>query len=587
MRKKLIPIRGMHCRSCEILVEEELKKLPSVYFTGVSYKKGVAEIHSHEEVSNDAIHKAIAEAGYSVGVNEKKSWISKDSKQYEDLFSAFIILVALYLILRIFGLTDIKFNFGEPSSLLIVLLIGLTAGVSTCMALVGGLIVGISARHAEKHPEATATQKFRPHIFFNIGRITSYTILGGFIGLVGKAFQFSGPSLGFITLVVALVMLIMGLQLIEIFPKISGFSISLPSSISKFFGIKKHHNKEYSHTNSVLTGALTFFLPCGFTQAMQIYAMSTGSFITGALIMGVFALGTAPGLLGIGGLTSIVKGSFSKKFFKFVGLVVISLAIFNLSNAFNLIGVKISWPQFQTQQKNENQTISDPNVVTEDGKQVVKMKEGGAGYSPNIFTIKRGIPVKWIINATNIYSCASSLVSRELKISTTLKSGENVIEFTPNTTGEISFSCSMGMYRGKFIVVDSETSSVQSAQTANLTDNKKNTKDTVAATTSELPQPIVKNSGDIQVLKTTFVDNVKDINPSEFKVKVGKPVELTVDVQETSYGCMSSIMIPGLVDYPQALEKGQPIKMSFTPKEKGSYYITCAMGVPRGEIIVE
>ena len=41
---------------------------------------------------------------------------------------------------------------------------------------------------------------------------------------------------------------------------------------------------------------------------MQLYAMSTGSPITGALTMGVFALGTAPGLLGVG-LTSIVKGS--------------------------------------------------------------------------------------------------------------------------------------------------------------------------------------------------------------------------------------------------------------------------------------
>ncbi|NCP77121.1 sulfite exporter TauE/SafE family protein [bacterium] len=42
------------------------------------------------------------------------------------------------------------------------------------------------------------------------------------------------------------------------------------------------------------SGALTFFLPCGFTLAMQAYAITTGSFITGALTMMAFALGTAP-----------------------------------------------------------------------------------------------------------------------------------------------------------------------------------------------------------------------------------------------------------------------------------------------------
>jgi sulfite exporter TauE/SafE/copper chaperone CopZ len=573
MRKKIIPIKGMHCRSCELLIEEELKKLPSVYFIGVSFKKGQAEIHSHNEVPNDLIYKAVAEAGYSVGKNEVKEWFTKDPKKYEELFSAFIILVAVYLILKMFGLTDIKPNFGEPSSLLVVLLIGLTAGISTCMALVGGLIVGISARHAEKHPEADAVQKFRPHIFFNLGRIGSYAVLGGLIGLIGKAFQFSGPSLGLITLVVALIMLLMGLQLIEIFPKLSGISISIPASISKFFGIKQHHQKEYSHSNSAMIGALTFFLPCGFTQAMQIYAMSTGSFITGALIMGVFALGTAPGLLGIGGLTSVVKGSFSKKFFKFVGLVVISLALFNLSNAFNLLDIKLSLPASQNQQ---NGIISsDPNVTIEDGKQVVRMTEDSFGYKPNSFVIKKGIPVKWIIDAKNIYSCASSLVSRDLKLSTTLKSGENVFEFTPSETGTISFSCSMGMYRGSFTVIDDSGSIPVENRGASPTPDP------------ETPKPVTQNSGDTQILKTTYISNTKDIYPNEFKVKVGKPVEFTIDVNENGSGCMSTIMIPGLVDQPQLLQKGQPIKMSFTPKNKGSYLITCAMGVPRGEIIAE
>src|SRR3989339_659409 len=133
MFKKTIPIKGMHCRSCEILVEEELKGLPSVYYTGVSYKKGVAEIHSHQSISDDLISKAVEASGYTIGKNDKKGWVSKEARQYKDLGVAFLVLALLYLVLRLFGLTDLKIDLGAPSSFFVVFLVGLTAGISTCM----------------------------------------------------------------------------------------------------------------------------------------------------------------------------------------------------------------------------------------------------------------------------------------------------------------------------------------------------------------------------------------------------------------------------------------------------------------------
>ena len=171
--------------------------------------------------------------------------------------------------------------------------------------------------------------------------------------------------------------------------------------------------------------------------------------------MGIFAIGTAPGLLGIGGLTSLIQGSFSKLFFKFVGLVVISLAVLNLINASNLL----DWHAISSKSDIYDIYVpsnpkTDPNVTLENGIQVVRMIENNRGYIPNSFTIKKDIPVKWIIDAQNVYSCASSIVSRDLKLSKTLESGENIINFTPQKTGTISFSCSMGMYRGVFTVAE-------------------------------------------------------------------------------------------------------------------------------------
>jgi sulfite exporter TauE/SafE len=275
-----------------------------------------------------------------------------------------------------------------------------------------------------------------------LGRVISYFVLGGLIGLLGKAFQLTGPMLGILTIAVGFVMLILGAQLTEMFPRLSSGSFTLPSSISKILGIKKHHEKEYSHSNSMLVGALTFFLPCGFTQAMQLYAMSTGNLWMGASIMGVFALGTAPGLLGIGGLTSVLKGAFAKKFFKFTGLVVIFLAIFNISNGWNLTGWKSI---FLSESSSKSVVKDDPNVKMEDGIQIVRMTQTAYGYKPNKFTIMKGIPVKWIIDSIDSNSCAASILMPKQNIRKSLKPGDNIIQFTAKETGELKFTCGMGM----------------------------------------------------------------------------------------------------------------------------------------------
>lgn len=449
MEKIVVPIKGMHCNSCVILIEDEIKKIPGVTKVNASYKKKRAEIYSKFQIATNRIEEALRSSGnYSIGEDEEKFWLSEDASVYKHLTISIILIAILYFIARATGFANINIA-SQSKSVWLALLVGLTAGFSSCMALVGGLVLGISSKFAEKHPNSTALQKFKPHVFFNIGRIASYFILGGMIGIIGKAFQLSGQSLGVITMFVAFIMLILGFQLTELFPKISKISITLPRFISRIFGSKSHEN-EYSHANSMVAGALTFFLPCGFTQAMQLFAMSTGSFISGALIMGLFAIGTAPGLLGVGGLTSIIKGKFSKAFFRFVGTALIFMAFFNLTNGWNLTGW--SFPAFSA---NSNQVSENSTSVTiENGFQIVKMTQSTFGYEPNNFVIKKGIPVKWVIDSTNIATCASSIYAPAIGVRQFLEEGENVITFTPKNSGAIKFSCSMGMYTGRFTVVE-------------------------------------------------------------------------------------------------------------------------------------
>lgn len=446
MNKKTYNIKGMHCRSCEILVEDNIiSKVEGVKKVDVNYRKGLVQVYYGQRTPSDGqIQGAIRNAGYSMGVNSKKPFLSKDSMVYIELLFAGGILLLIYFLLKIFGVFNLNYGFGGSPGLLVVILIGLTAGISTCMALVGGIVLGISARHADLHPEATLAQKFRPHLFFNAGRIFSYVLLGGLIGLVGSTFRFSSSALGALIIIVGITMFFLGLKLIEVFPRLDG-GLALPKRVSRFFGIN-HETKEYSHKGSFLSGAATFFLPCGFTQAMQLYAMSTGSFTQGSLIMGLFALGTMPGLLGIGGITSVVKGWFKGYFFKFAGLIVIILGLLNVSFGYNLTGITFGSLGIQNQGK-----ISG---TFEDGKQVIQITQSGSGYSPRNITVKTGVPVKLLVNATNLYVCTATFVIPKYNIVSSLKDGINEIEFTPTSAGPVKFSCSMGMYTGVINVIN-------------------------------------------------------------------------------------------------------------------------------------
>lgn len=446
IKKKIYYIQGMHCKSCELLIEENVLKVPGVQKAEVNHRRGVAEVYYLSgRPTQGEMEKAVRDAGYTLGrADQTRPLISRNPLDYIELFFATVILLLIFILLKIFGVFDLNYAFGSSPRLLIVGLIGLTAGISTCMALVGGIVLAISARHSESHPEATPAQKFRPHIFFNVGRIVSYVLLGGFVGLIGSSFRISNTLLGILIAVVGIVMFFLGLKLIEIFPRLSG-GFTLPKGLSRIFGISQE-KKEYSHKNAFVSGALTFFLPCGLTQAMQLYAMSTGSFIQGGLIMGIFALGTMPGLIGIGSITSFVKGWFARYFFKFAGLVVIALGILNISNGYNLTGITLA-------QNNGVPAKTQLDSRVKNGVQIVEMTQA-IGYSPNHLTIKKDIPVKWLVNSTNPYSCSSYLVVPGLGISKALQAGANVIEFMPTKVGTIKFTCGMGMYSGYFNVIN-------------------------------------------------------------------------------------------------------------------------------------
>lgn len=454
MKHHVIPIKGMHCRSCELLIEEELKALPGVEKAEVSHSKGRATIYFRGVFpGDDPIAEAIRKAGYEIGGKGGTAWFSRNSSSYFEAFAALTVVGVLYLIGKSQGIFSISLGSTDRlENLPFVFVVGLTAGISTCMAIVGGLVLAISARFSERHPQASTKKKFTPHLFFNLGRISGFAAFGGLLGLLGSTIQPSPFFIGIFMVLVAAVMTLIGLQLLELFPRLSAWKVTLPKGIAKFLGIQAHSRKEYSHGRAAFLGAITFFLPCGFTQAVQLFVISQGSAMFGALTMAVFALGTAPGLLGIGGLSSFAKGVFGRYFFKTAGITVIALGVFNFQNGLNLLDLGKSQAVAVAPQSRE--TAKESPAREKVAPQVIRMTQEADGYFPNNFTVKRGQRVAWVIDSRESYSCSVSLVAPKIGVRKILQPGENVIEFTPKTAGDIPFSCSMGMFRGTINVIE-------------------------------------------------------------------------------------------------------------------------------------
>ncbi len=440
-------IGGMTCASCELLLEKKLAAVPGIKHVDVDHKRGVARITAQADSlpSFERISSIIEKAGYSLIDKDAPSIsaLSADKRKWLEIGVALLIIFALYKLLQTFDLISLAPSTSGVLSLGGIFVIGLIAGTSSCLAVTGGLLIALAAKHNELHQAETPWQKFKPLLHFNLGRLLSYFVLGGLVGVLGQSITLSTRMSGYMSIAVALVMLYLALSILDIIPK-GSFPIRPPKKLSRWIA----NLSESDHPAAPFAlGAFTFFLPCGFTQSLQLAALASGSFLTGALTMFVFALGTLPSLLGISAISSTARGSFSRIFLRFSGALVLLLAVFNLNSGFALTGFNLSG----LLQGSPQTAGAAPAIVN--GAQEVSMSVTRSGYQPSNLTIRAGIPVRWKVDGTGSVGCTSIMTIPSLGVSQALSQGENIIEFTATNKGQLAFMCSMGMVRGSFTVI--------------------------------------------------------------------------------------------------------------------------------------
>lgn len=461
-------IRGLHCASCELIIEKRLKKIEGVIEAEASLSKETLKVETEKnyDISVDFLNGFFSGDGYAFSAepfqNQSKSKDNvcevKEGDGPNDKFMPFMVAALLimgFYILQRSGLTSL-ISVNSSSTLPVFFLFGLIAGVSSCAALVGGLVLSMSKQWL--------STKSEPHILFNIGRVAGYGLFGAMLGFVGNFFRLSPAFSAVLIIGVSMVMVLLGLQMLGI-KAVQKFQFRLPKVITRKVSDESNFKGRLA---PFFMGALTFFLPCGFTVTVQALALASGSPLQGALIMSLFALGTVPGLLaiGLGSTKMLANKNTAKSFSTVAGILVLAFSAFNVNAQMSVLGYSNLGDIIgsgTTQVLGTTTENSGSGLVPMVGsKQVIKMKASSSGYSPNRFRVRVKVPTRMEVTDTGTSGCTNAIISKLFTGQIDLTPGKtSTKEFTPAKVGVYKFSCWMGMVSGVIEVVD-DTGSVGS-----------------------------------------------------------------------------------------------------------------------------
>jgi uncharacterized protein len=439
-------VGGMHCVNCGFLVEQRLSQLPRVQGVSVDYPAGHATVTHSGDLDIADLQKAVVHDGYTLSVTDGTRVLAagtakNTARDYLEIAAAFAILAGVGLVLQQLDLLPRGISVSDTMSYGLAFVIGLVASVSSCVAVTGGLLVAVAAKYNAANTNLTDLERLKPHLYFNGGRLVSYAVLGGAIGALGSALTLSPATTGTLTLVASAVMIVLGLQMLGLLPSLGRFVPTMPKSMTRHIhGFANRDTKQAAF----LLGGLTFFLPCGFTQALQLYVLAKGDFLTGALTMLAFALGTLPALLSLSALSSFAKGAFQRHFLKFAGAAVVLLGFMNIQYGLVLTGSGMSGTPVDASAAQIVEAKDQATAALE--PQRISMRVVDFDYLPNRFTVKQGVPVQWWVDGSQAAGCGRVLVAPRLGIQKFLSnSSTTLITFTPDKPGEYAFNCGMGM----------------------------------------------------------------------------------------------------------------------------------------------
>ena len=473
MKHKKLYVGGMTCINCQTRIASALNDRSGITEISVSYETDTAEFsYDPSKISLEQIIEIIENHGYEASTQNT-------SKQKVILNTAreIAIIAVLFFLLQHFGilnrlvpdsLADSEMGYG------MLFVIGLITSVH-CIAMCGG--INLSQTLQKDTSTELSRIMFRNTLEYNVGRVVSYTAIGGVLGGIGalagigSSLQTSTFFQGMLKLFAGIIMVVMGINMLGIFPGLRKLTIHIPN-----FNKNTKQKSGRKPRTPFFIGLCNGLMPCGPLQSMQVVALASGNPMAGALSMFCFSLGTVPLMLGFGSAVSMLGKRFTRQVLKVGAILVVVMGLSMMVQGGNLSGLNgkvtgtlmaentdadttTSEATVNPDQTIETTTAADTTTASEDAsantdemQYVTSTLQPGRSY-PDI-TVKAGEPVKWTVDVPDgsVNGCNYMIIQQDLGIQYAFDEGENVIEFTPEKAGTYTYTCWMGMITGKIYV---------------------------------------------------------------------------------------------------------------------------------------
>lgn len=214
-------------------------------------------------------------------------------------------------------------HLSDEFSFFLLLTTGLLTGLSHCIGMCGPLVGAFALRRRAERQELST-----PLLLFQIGRISTYVLLGLVLGWLGSLVE-GGISLqgwqAGLSVILGGVMVLLGLSLMGFLPALRWpAALALVHTVSgwlKYWLASPHPAAPFA------LGVVNGLLPCGAVYAMGVLAATSGSPLKGASIMLIFGLGTLPAMLGIGFSAVWLSLRWRTGFYRVAALLVVIVGL--------------------------------------------------------------------------------------------------------------------------------------------------------------------------------------------------------------------------------------------------------------------
>jgi len=195
-------------------------------------------------------------------------------------------------------------------------------GSGHCIGMCGGFVAVYSQN---------ARTRFAPHLFYNLGRLCTYLVLGTLAALVGQGIDAVSGVARLSSLIVALWLILFGI-----------FALFRPGQ-QAFAGVKSNVSERFAKIAAPLfrirgerlkpffIGLVTTLLPCGWLYAFVALAAGAADVASALTIMTAFWLGSVPAMFGLGVASGALSGIAALRMPRITALLLIMSGLLSLS----------------------------------------------------------------------------------------------------------------------------------------------------------------------------------------------------------------------------------------------------------------